>query len=122
MSDRILLRGVRLSTHVGVPDDERRAAQEVIVDLDLLTDIRSAAERDDFALAVDYAAVRGTLARVASERPRKLIETLAEEMAAAVLREYAVTAVRVVLKKPAALRSERVDYPGVEIFRERRNG
>lgn len=122
MSDRILLRGVRLSTHVGVPDDERASAQEVIVDLDMLTDIRAAAERDDFTLTADYAAVRGTLARVALERPRRLIETLAEEMAAAVLREYAVSGVRVVLKKPAALRHEQVDYPGVEIFRGRRNG
>lgn len=120
--DRILLQGVTLSTQIGVPDEERLLPQDVIVDVEMHFDTRAATRTDDFTLTIDYAAVRDTLARIAAERPRKLIETLAEEMAAAVLAGYPVGAVRVRLLKPQALRAEGVAAPGVEIFRERTDG
>ena len=63
--------------------------------------------------------VRETLARVADTQPYRLIETMAERMAAALLGEFATSRVRVLVKKPAALRSAGVDYPAVEIVRER---
>lgn len=119
MSGMILLSGVRLESRVGVPEEERRSPQEVVVDVELQADTRRAAASDDPSDAVDYARVREVLAAVASERPRRLIETLAEDMARAVLREFAVARVRLLLRKPAALRRENVDYAGVEIVRER---
>lgn len=119
MTDKIILKGVRLMTQVGVPEGERGAAQEVVIDLELLHDIRAAAANDDFRQTVDYAAVRETLASVALARPRKLIETLAEEMVAAVLAEYPVEGVHLMVKKPAALRHLGVEYPAVEIVRMR---
>lgn len=120
--DRILLEGVTLPTHVGVPDEERRAPQDVVLDVELEFDLRSAARADDFTLTIDYAAVRETLARVASARPRRLIETLAEELAAAILGEYPVARIRLRLMKPQALRAVGVSAPGVEIVRGRGNG
>lgn len=117
MTDKIILRGIRLMTQVGVPDVERRVSQEIVVDLDLLVDTRPAAAADDFTKTVDYAVVRETLARVALEKPRRLIETLAEEMAAAVIGQYPIEGVHLVLKKPAALRHLGVEYTGVEIVR-----
>lgn len=119
MSDLIQLRGVRLMAHVGVPDAERAVAQELVVDVDLDYDIRAAAAADDFAQTIDYAAAREVLARVADAQPYRLIETMAERMAAALLSEFATPRVRVLVKKPAALRNVGVDYPAVEIVRER---
>jgi dihydroneopterin aldolase len=119
MNDKILLHGARFQTRVGVPPEERAHPQEVVVDLAISFDIRAAAAADDFHQTIDYAAVRDTLARVASAKPRSLIETLAEEMAAAVLHEFNAGEVHLVLKKPAALRGAGVDAPGVEITRRR---
>jgi dihydroneopterin aldolase len=48
-----------------------------------------------------------------------LIETIAEGVAAAVLAEFGTPRVRVLVKKPAALRALGVDYPAVEIERRR---
>jgi len=117
--DKILLGGARLEVHLGVPEEERRQAQTVVVDLEMDFDIRAAAAADDFRLTVDYAAVHETLRRVASERPYALVECLAERLAAAVLDGFPVRSVRVRVKKPAALASRGVEFAGVEIVRER---
>lgn len=119
MNDTIQLRGVRLQARVGVPDEERAAPQQIIVDADLDWDIRAAAAKDDFSATIDYAAVRDTLAEVASAQPWHLIEAIAERMAAALLDRYPTARVRILLKKPEALRARGVDYPAVEILRER---
>jgi len=120
MSDKILLHGVHLDCHIGVPAEERADPQELIADLEMAIDIRRAAASDRFEDTVDYAAVRDTMARVAASRPFALVESLAESLAAAVLHEFAlVENVRVLVRKPAALARLRVDWPGVEIIRTR---
>lgn len=119
MSDTIQLRGVRVMAHVGVPDDERAAPQRLVVDVDLLFDIRPAAAADDFTLTIDYAAVRATLQSIAEAQPYRLIETIAERMAEALLAEFPASRVRMLVKKPAALHAFGVDYPAVEIVRQR---
>jgi dihydroneopterin aldolase len=120
MTDKILLSGVRLDCHIGVPEEERAKTQELIVDIELGVDLRGAWASDRFEDTVDYAAVRDVIARVAGQRPYALVETLAESMAAAVLSEFAkVESVRVLVRKPAALAHLRVDWPGVELVRTR---
>src|SRR6266853_1783154 len=54
---------------------------------------------DDLRNTVDYFAVCQAVKALAGARPRRLIETLAEEIAAAVLRDFAVAAVEVELRK-----------------------
>ncbi|MEP7362623.1 MAG: dihydroneopterin aldolase [Acidobacteriota bacterium] len=120
MSDKILLSGVHLVCHIGVPAEERARAQGLIVDLEMGLDLRRAGASDRFEDTVDYAAVRDAMERVAGQRPYALVESLAESLAAAVLAEFAkVESVRVLVRKPAALAPLRVDWPGVEIVRTR---
>lgn len=119
MSSTIQLRGARVMARVGVPDEERAWPQQLIIDADLDFDIRAAAAADDCALTIDYAAVRATFERVAAAHPYRLIETIAERIAAALLDEFPTPRVRVLVKKPAALRSLGVDYPAVEVTRNR---
>ncbi|WP_321475794.1 dihydroneopterin aldolase [uncultured Paludibaculum sp.] len=117
--DKILLVGVHLTVNLGVPHEERSIPQEVILDLEMEFDTRPAGESDDFKQTVDYAAVHTTVRRVATERHYSLVECMAERIAAAVLLEFPVAGVRVLLKKPAALRARNVDYPAIEILRRR---
>lgn len=119
MNDLIQLRGARVMARVGVPAEERAAPQELVIDVDMSFDTRAAAAMDDFALTIDYAAARKTVARVAAAQPYRLIETIAERIAAAILDEFPTRRVRVLVKKPAALSAWGVDYPAVEITRER---
>ena len=99
MPDTILIEQLDLSAHIGVPDEERISAQRLTVSLrmEVARDFREL--NDDLSKTADYFAVCGAIKALAAERPRRLIETLAEEIAAVVLRDFAVAAVEVVLRK-----------------------
>lgn len=117
--DKILLNGVHLSVHLGVPPAERSLLQEIVLDVEMEFDTRPAGESDVFAQTVDYSAVHSTIRRVATEQPYSLVECMAERIAAAVLAEFPIESIRVLLKKPAALRARNVDCAAVEIVRRR---
>ena len=91
----------------------------MIADVTVETDIRAAAANDDIAAAVDYAALLDAMREIAGEREYALIETLVESMATRILAEFPVASVRILLKKPAALRERGVGAAAVEILRER---
>jgi dihydroneopterin aldolase len=105
MTDTVWLRGVECRARVGVPAAERARRQKILVDVGLECDVRACAERDDFRLAVDYQAVEKLVRAEAETGERALIETLAERLAAAVLRtqpSVAATIIRV-RKTPAVM-------------------
>lgn len=99
MPDTIHISKLELSAHIGVPDEERVAPQCLTVSLVMepLQDFSQLG--DDIANTVDYFAVAKAVQALAGERPRKLIETLAEEVASLVLTRFAVRAVEVELHK-----------------------
>ncbi len=117
--DRIILRGARFSVHLGVPPHERSVVQEVILDVEVEFDTRKAAASDHFADTVDYAAIHETVHQAATGRPYSLVESMAGHIADAILAAHPVEGVRVLLRKPAALRDRGVDWTGVEIIRRR---
>ncbi len=82
----IWLNGVECRSKIGVPSAERARRQKLLVDAGLELDARPSAARDDFRLTVDYWAVEKLLRAEAESKECALIETLAERLAAAVLR------------------------------------
>ncbi|MFM1896574.1 MAG: hypothetical protein RLZZ385_1648 [Pseudomonadota bacterium] len=102
-TDRVFIRGLTLDTLIGIHPHERTASQPVIVDLDMAVDIRVAAASDDIAHALDYDAVARRLEELASAAEFRLLEALAEAMAAVVQQEFAVPWLRLTLTKPGAL-------------------
>jgi dihydroneopterin aldolase len=122
MADTIWLLGVECRSKIGVPAAERARRQKVLVDAGLETDVRPAAARDDFRLAVDYWAVEKLLRAEAEAGERALIETLAERLAAAVLRsQAAVAAVTIRVRKTPAV-MPKIREVVVEIRRTRAGG
>lgn len=97
--DEIHLTGLRLTTHIGVPDDERVTAQTLEADVTLRIAARFESMNDDIAATIDYAVVAARLQALAAERPRKLVETLAAEMAACVIDEFQAAGVTIELRK-----------------------
>lgn len=89
MSDSILVRDLETWSRIGVPEAERAQPQRLLVSLTLeVKSTESAALSDDVAATVDYARVCEEVRHVAAERPRKLVETLAEDIAQTVLRHH----------------------------------
>ena len=100
--DRIELRGLRVFARHGVLDAERRDGQEFVIDAVLWLDTRPAAGSDDLSKTVDYGALANRLVRLAEEPPVRLIETLAERLAADCLSEPLVAEVEITVHKPQA--------------------
>ena len=99
MTDRIHIESLELSAHIGVPDTERTAAQRLTVSLTLEPQRDFRGLGDELAKTVDYFAVCEEVKVLSAARPRKLIETLAEEIADLVLERFAVAAIEVELRK-----------------------
>lgn len=100
--DRIELRGLRVFARHGVLDSERVSGQEFVIDTVLWLDTRPAAGSDDVSKTVDYGALANRLVRLAEEPPVRLIETLAERLAAGCLSEPLVAEVEITVHKPKA--------------------
>ena len=99
MTDRILIADLELSSHIGVPAAERAAAQRLTVNL-VLEPIRDfSALGDALENTVDYFRVCEEVKALSLVRPRRLIETLAEEIASLLLARFAIRTVAVELRK-----------------------
>ena len=102
VADRIELRGLTVRGHHGVFDHERRDGQDFVVDITVWIDLATAAASDDLADTLDYGALAQRAADIVAGPPRKLIETVAGEIADDVMTDERVHAVEVVVHKPSA--------------------
>ena len=102
MSDHIELRGLRVRGHHGVFEHERRDGQDFLVDVTVWLDLAPAAASDDLADTLDYGALAQTAADIVAGEPRDLIETVAAQIADAVMTDTRVHAAEVTLHKPSA--------------------
>jgi phosphoglycolate phosphatase len=97
--DVIRIQKLRVPTVIGVPDEERSAPQEIEVSLEIRP-LRAFADlADEVERTVNYDTVARRIRALAGERPRKLIETLADEIADTVVREFGVGEVTVTIEK-----------------------
>lgn len=97
--NQIHIRGLKVSAHIGVPDEEREHPQELLIDLAITPQTAFEDLNDDIAATVDYDALARRIAALTSLRPRRLIETLAVETAECILNEFPATAVEVQIRK-----------------------
>lgn len=114
--DEILIRDLEARCIIGDNDWERKKKQDVVIDLDLRTDIRPAAASDDLDDALDYRALKKDVLAYVEDSDHRLLETLAERVAEICLDYERAESVRVRVDKPGALRFSRT--VAVEIERE----
>ena len=81
--DMIFIRDLHIETLIGVHSWERQARRNLLLDLELGTDIRAAAASDQLADTLDYQAVAERIAAFAIASEFQLVETLAERIAEA---------------------------------------
>lgn len=115
-ADRILINGLELPVQIGVPDEERAGWQTLRADLELELVGRVEDFGDDLSATVDYDAVAREVRLLAAERPRRLIESLAVEIAQAVLERSLVCGVLVTIRKRIL---PGVDDVAVRIYRHK---
>lgn len=119
MNDLIHLYEVPLQCHIGCTADERVKAQELIADITVEADIRPAAQSDNIALTINYVALLDLVEQIATAREYALVETLVETLAKQIVERFPVESVRILMRKPGALRHRGVAAAAVEIYRKR---
>ena len=105
--DIVFIRELRANTVIGVYDWERSIRQSVVLDLEMATDNRLAAGSDRIEDALDYAALSARVLSFVEGSEFKLIETMAEQVAAIVTGEFGVPWLRLRLCKPGAVAAAR---------------
>ena len=88
-------------------------------DVELEFGLSTAGTTDDLAATVDYAAVFAACEAIVQGDSVRLLETLAERIARALLAAWPIDAVVVRVRKPDAPINGTLGWAGVEIRRER---
>ena len=117
MSDRVLIKDLLLRTIIGINEEERRNRQDVLINITLCADTRTAGVSDAIEDAVNYRTITKQVIKRVEESSFNLVEKMAAEIAAICLRDPHVKAADVRVEKPGALRFAR--SVGVEIHRTR---
>ena len=118
--DIIRLRDVTIFPRLGVAEIEKEGVQKVTLDLELFVDLRQPATTDDVSHTVDYEKVYCLIREIADTRKFHLIESLANEIASSVLREFEpVLKARVRIRKANLPFDANLSCVEVELERER---
>lgn len=123
---RVLARGIACRSRIGVTAAERAIPQELLVDIDVTLTAQPPGTRDELDETVDYAELAAIAHAVAAREEYRLVETLAERIAAIVGRDTPqraggsipwnrIESLRVRVTKPAAAQEIGAAQVGTEI-------
>ena len=101
--NRIFISDLRVVTRIGIYDWEQRLSQPLLINLDIEPGSAAACASDNFADALDYAAVVARVKAFAAEHPHKLLERFAAALADLLRAEFGARWVSVSVAKPAPI-------------------
>lgn len=114
--DKIIIRNLKVNGILGILPEERVKPQAIVLNVIAFFDTQRAAEKEDIAYALDYAALCERLKERVETGSDLLVERLAEELARITL-EMGAERVIMRVEKPSAIAY--ADTVGVEIERSR---
>ncbi len=101
--DIVFIRELRIEAVIGIYAWERSVRQCVVLDLEMATDIRAAAQSGSVSDTLDYHAISTRLDSYVREQQFELLEMLAERCAELLMREFGVAWLRLRAAKPTAI-------------------
>jgi len=116
--DKVILKNILARGIIGVRDWERDKPQDILINIDLFTEVRRPDAPDDIAECVDYSKVAKRVIQYAETAKRFTVEELAEDIAQICLEDTRVLKTTVRVEKPGAVRF--AQSVGVEIERSRK--
>ncbi len=102
--DQVFIKGLTTDAVIGVYDWERTIRQPLIFDLDMAWDIRLAAADEDLDATLNYAAISEYIINFVEGSAFLLVETLAEQLAAQLRKEFHIPWLRLQVTKPTAVK------------------
>jgi len=116
--DAIVLENLQVPAALGVSAAEREMRRPVRLDLEIGRSLAAAGASDRSEETVDYGEIYRVVEAVAGAGEHRLVEALAERVAAALLSDFAIDWVRVAVRKAKPLAGV-LDSAGVRITRYR---
>ncbi len=117
MSDQIHISDLLLRTIIGINDEEREKKQDVLINISMLVDLKTAGRSDDINDAVNYRTITKEIIDLVENSHFQLVEKMADEVARICLQDHKVQSAQVQIEKPGALRFAR--SVGVTVVRTR---
>lgn len=118
--DKIILSGMVFYGYHGANPSEQSLGQRFVVDLEAEYDLRAAGTADALISTVNYSHLFRVVQGVIEGPSVKLLEALAERIAADILGRFPVQAVMVRVKKPEVpIKASIMEYAAVQIYRRR---
>ena len=99
LSDRIVVRGLRLWAHVGVLEQERLLGQWFELDLSLVFNLEPAAASDNLELSLDYSRAITALQRLSADLICQTLEHFAERILDCLEHLYGAVPMQLELRK-----------------------
>ena len=114
-SDTIIIRDLLVRGIIGVNDWEREKKQDIMINMALSVDARTAGESDDVADVLNYRTLtKRVIAHVEATEPY-LVEALAHQLAGIAIVDFGAARAKVRVEKPGALRY--ASSVGIEVER-----
>lgn len=118
--DKVFLRNLILYGYHGATTEEQVIGRQFRANISVSLDVRGAATEDDLSRTVNYATLTQIAKQEITGKPAKLVETVAERIAASILRNFEIVReVVVTLEKLTPPVGETAEAAGVEITRRR---
>ena len=102
--DTISIKQLKVPTIIGVYPFERELTQTLLIDLEFKTDAKKIAKEDNLKHAIDYEALSNFVLSFGKNYNFQLIETFAEHLAQACLKNFSLSWIKVYLQKTSALK------------------
>ena len=99
LSDQIHIEQLEISTHIGVPEEERATPQRLTVSITLWPRHNERDLGDNVDKTVNYSAVAEAAKSFARDQSVNLIETLADRLATHLLGTFAIQKITIELRK-----------------------
>ena len=116
--DKVIIKNLLARGIIGVYDWERDKPQEILINITLFGDLRSAGKSDDIKDSINYKTIAKGAQSLAENCQRLTVEALAHDIASYCLETDGVQKVLVRVEKPGAVRF--AESVGVEIERTRK--
>ena len=113
--DKIIIRNLVARGIIGVTEWERKEPQDILVNIDLFTDLKKCGKSDKITDTVNYESIAEEALKIGGTGHRQTVEALADDIAKMCLERKVVQKVLVRVEKSTLIRF--ADAVGVEIER-----
>lgn len=117
--DKIIIQGIVFYGYHGLTLAEQELGQKFLVDVELHLDLRPAGISEHLVDTINYKEVYDLVKWIEQKKKYRLIETLASDIAQAILDKTQTVEVVVRVKKPQVPIAGIVDYVAVEVTRRK---